>query len=99
MNSKFLVCLACMLSVAIFAPSTIALMDLDSTTILVFDHNEEEESQVTSNDNDQPEFLYIKNYHKFHLSAKKGSFVNGRPVYGDFLTSLDILLPPPRRTA
>lgn len=99
MNSKFLVCLACILSVAIFAPSVIALMDLDSTTVLVFDHNEEEESQLTSNDNDQQQLLDFKNYHKSLLLVKKGHFINGKPVYGDFLTSLDILLPPPRRNA
>lgn len=98
MNSKFLIVLVLLLSAAILAPSVIALLDLGSKTVLVLDHNEEEETEKTPNDSDQQQFLNHQKLEFSKLTISENS-INTATFNRYYDSAIDIPLPPPRFTA
>lgn len=97
MNPKFVIVMVLLLSVAILAPSVIALLDLGSKIVLVLDHNEDEEPEETQNDSDQLHFL---NHQKseFLKFTKIENLKNTASFSKYYILALDIPLPPPRFT-
>ena len=94
MNSKILFFLAILLSAAILGPSVKSLVDLDSKSILLI---EEEESQETKNDLTQKEFLNVQPGHQLFKILIATDTIFMWAFNEDDKTSLDILLPPPRK--
>lgn len=95
MKPKFIIFLAILMSLAIFAPSLRALLNLDAKKSLVVDLNEEEQNE-TEDQLDQHEFLSNQNTIHFVLETGKQLRINGATRYRKNNTPLDILSPPPR---
>ena len=95
MKPKFIIFLALLMSLAIFAPSLRALLNLDAKKSLVVDFNEEEQNE-TEDQLDQHEFLSYQNTIHFVVETGKQLRINGTTRYQKNNTPLDILSPPPR---
>ncbi len=98
MKSKFILFLALLLTLAIFAPSVRSLLNLDSEKSLVVDINEEEHQNETEDQLEQQEYVLIQNFFLFPQIANTHLRISSVALYKKNDTPLDILSPPPRFT-
>ena len=98
MNSKFIIFLVLLLTLAIFAPSVRSLLNLDSKKSLVVDLNEEEHQNETEDQLDQQEFVHNQSTFLSLLETEKHLRISSASLYRKNNIPLDILSPPPRYT-
>jgi cell division protein YceG involved in septum cleavage len=96
MNSKFIIFLALLLTLAIFAPSVRSLLNLDSNKSLVIDINEEEHQNETEDQLDQQEFVHNQNSFLLLHTVEIRLGISSDALFIKNSTPLDILSPPPR---